>query len=82
MPSVEIRTINGKTQLVVVLPVLEVGSPDEAHVLLAFTCSTDTSGRFTARELEQEITKDNFIKFQQRMADAYAVMKHKRRKKK
>lgn len=73
---------NGKTQIIVSLPVLEVDSAEEADVLLAFTCSKDRDGEFTARELEQHPVVDRFIEFQRRIEDAYAVLKRKRRKKK
>lgn len=72
---------NGKTQIIVSLPVLEVDSAEEADVLLAFTCSKDADGEFTARELEQDQVTDRLIEFQRRLEDAYAVLKRKRRRK-
>jgi hypothetical protein len=80
MITVEIQTIKGKSQIIVRMPVLDVDSTVQGWALLAFTC-TMVDGQFIVRELEQEQTVENLAKFGQRLADAYAVMKRKPRRK-
>lgn len=60
---------------------MSVDDEEEARLLLVFTCSRNLEGEFVARELEKEQTLENLEKFGQRLADAYAVMKRKPRRK-
>ena len=63
------------------MPVFSVDTEEEAQALLVFTCSTNREGEFVAQELAKEQTLEQLGKFGDRLADAYAVMKRKRRKK-
>jgi hypothetical protein len=77
---VGVQPSKGKTQIVVHYPVLEVESPEEAEALLAFTCSKNSDGLHIANEVELD-RSNALLAFQRRLADAYAVMKRKPRRK-
>ncbi len=60
------------------LPAFSVDTEQEALDLLVFTCSTNVSGDFIAKELVRERTLDSLDEFSKRLADAYAVMKNRK----